>query len=189
MHQQLYGTRRLFDVLRGRYARSSLVRLLLLIGALALLFGRTLIRHVLSSANPFVANDDMRQQIYPFFRFADPQLFPDDLAARYYLDSYPLGYRLFYAWLARVYDPAVVSKVVPYLLFAMLLIAVGAAAYRLGGWMCAWFSLVFCLSSPYFLARVAGGLPRSFGCALLACALAMLIYGRIDLLAVFGVLS
>ncbi len=189
MRQPLYGTRRLVAALRRRYARSSLARLLLFVGALALLFGRTLVRHILYAARPLVANDDMRQQIYPFFRFTDPQVFPNDLAARYYLDSYPLGYRLFYAWLARVYDPAAVTKVVPYLLLAALLIAVGTATYRLGGWICAWFSLVFCLSSPYFLARLAGGLPRAFGCALLACALAMLVYGRIDLLGVCAVLS
>ncbi len=167
----------------------SLLRLALCIGSLGLFFGPALVAHVAHAADPLVFSDDVRQQIYPFFTFRDPQLFPDDLPARYYLDSYPLGYRLLYTWLAPFFDPAAVSKVVPYLLLGILLAAIGLASYRLGGWLAAWFTLVFGLSTPYFLARLAGGLPRSFGLTLLACAIAALVRGRIILLALCAVLG
>lgn len=170
-------------------SRRWLLPFALLVGSLVLLFGPILLQHMRHSAMPMVFNDDARQQIYPFLRFYDPQLFPDDLAARYYLDAYPLGYRLLYTGLAYIVDPVAVSKVVPYLLFAVLLIAVGRASFRLGGWLACWFTLIFSLSSPYFLARLAGGLPRSFGLALLACAIVVLVYGHMRGLALCTVLS
>lgn len=163
--------------------RSSF-RATLLVSSLALRFGPALVEHMRRSTGPFVFNDDVRQQIYPLLRYADPGLFPGDLAARYYLDCYPLGYRLLYAALAPVWSPIAASKVLPYLLLAVVLVALGLASFRLAGWLTAWFTLVFCLSSPYVLARLAGGLPRAFGLALLACAIAALVYGRMRALAV-----
>ncbi|CAA9386731.1 MAG: hypothetical protein AVDCRST_MAG93-9499, partial [uncultured Chloroflexia bacterium] len=71
----------------------------------------------------------------------------------------------------------------------VILVALGYASYRLSGWLGCWFTLAFTLSSPYFLARVMGGLPRGFGLALLACSLAALVHGRMRLLAVLTVLS
>ena len=161
----------------------------LVILSLALVFGRALVDHIRLSANSFAFNDDARQQIYPFLARFQPGLFPNDYAARYYLACFPLGFRAFYTLLASIVDPILVSKVVPYLLFGVILVALGYASYRLSGWLGCWFTLAFTLSSPYFLARVMGGLPRGFGLALLACSLAALVHGRMRLLAVLTVLS
>lgn len=154
-----------------------------------MLFGPALVNHLRLSAEPFAFNDDARQQIYPFLARYQPGLFPDDYAARYYLACFPLGFRALYTLLASIIDPIVVSKIVPYLLFGVILVALGDASYRLSGWVGCWFTLAFTLSSPYFLARVMGGLPRGFGLALLACSLAALVHGRMRLLAVLTVLS
>lgn len=163
--------------------------LVLAAGSLALLFGRSLLVHMAWSADPFTYNDDARQQIYPFYRYEDPRLFPDDLPARYYLDTFPIGYRLWYMALAPIAGAAVVSKVLPYLLFTAMLTLAGLAAYRLGGLLPAWFTLAFGLSSPYFLARLAGGLPRAWGFTLIAGAIAALVYGRVAALALCALLG
>jgi hypothetical protein len=165
------------------------LRLVLVIGSLVILFGGTLRQHIERSADPFTFNDDVRQQIYPFYKYEDPQLFPDDLPARYYLDNFPLGYRLLYTALVPAFGTAGVSKGLPYVLFAILLLMAGLAASRLGGWLPAWFTLAFCLSGSYFLARIAGGLPRSFAFPLLACAIAALASGRMYALALCTVLG
>jgi len=65
----------------------------LAIGALGLVYGRTLAAHVQRGFNPRFMNDDARQQIYPFFRYADSSLFPNDYIADYYVDCLPLGFR------------------------------------------------------------------------------------------------
>jgi hypothetical protein len=163
--------------------------LTLVVLSLGTIFGPALVAHMQLSAQPFAFNDDVRQQIYPFLRYYSPGVFPDDYAARYYLDCFPLGFRALYTALATVVNPVLVSKVVPYLLFGVLLAALGMASYRLSGMIGCWFTLAFSLSSPYFLARLAGGLPRSFGIALLACVLAALVLGRIRWLAALTVVS
>ena len=161
----------------------------LIIASLAALFGSALLGHMRLAANPFAFNDDVRQQIYPFLSYYQPGLFPDDYAARYYLACFPLGFRALYTLLALAVNPVAVSKVVPYLLFVVLLVALAYTAHRLSGWLGTWFTLAFVLSSPYFLARLTGGLPRGFGLALFACILATLVVGRMRLLAIFTVVS
>lgn len=147
--------------------------------SLAAIFGESLVAHMRLAADPNVINDDARQQVYPFFRYADSALFRDDLISDYYLACLPWGYRALYM-IAGYFDAAEgMSKVVPYLELLITVSMLALAAHRFGGKVGAWLAAALCLGSSVYLSRMAGGLPRSFAFPLLACTLAALAYGRI----------
>lgn len=150
---------------------------------LAAFCGPTLARHVNASRDHWRFNDDAGQQVWPFLRFGDPNLFRRDLTADYYLACFPLGYQSLYAAGATVVDPRTLSKVLPYALLAILAAAAALAAGRLRGAAAAWGAVAFCLAAPVFLGRMAGGLPRSFAFPLYALLAAALVSGRPVLLA------
>ena len=172
-----------------RTHRRVLVQLAIAIISLAVLFGPSLVEHATNAASPRWLNDDSRMQIWPFFRYHDPTLFEEDFAADYLLSCMPAGYKLLYRCWSAVADPRTLSKILPYLLLPVLLLATGFGARRLGGAMAAWGAVALCLSSSYFLSRMSGGLPRSFGFPLIATAAAALVLGRPVLLAVCTVLG
>ncbi len=150
----------------------------LVIAALGAVHGPTLVAHVIRGFDPNVLNDDARQQIYPFFRYADSALFNNDYVGDYYLDCLPLGFRALYTLAAPLVDPTVSSKVVPYLLLMIAVAGLGVAANRLGGKAAAWAAMSLALGAGLYLDRMGGGLPRAFGFPILAWALAALSYGR-----------
>ena len=76
---------------------------------------------------------------------------------------------------SRLADPRLLSKLLPYALLIVLIVAVGLTARRLGGSIAMWAAAAMCFASYYPLYRMTGGLPRSFAMPLLAvaaCALA-----------------
>lgn len=153
------------------------------LAALAWAYGPTLSAHIRRSLDPRVFADDARQQIYPFFRYADSSLFPEDYIADYYLDCLPIGFRGLYMLSAPLLDPAAMSNVVMYLMLMLTVIGVGVAANRLGGKVAAWGAMALVLGAGIYLDRMGGGLPRAFGFPVLAWALAALAYGRTKCLA------
>lgn len=157
--------------------------------ALALLYGDALIDHAKASADPYVFNGDTRQQIYPFFRYEDPTLFRNDLASSYYLDNYPIGYRLMYLAVARLDAVRTLSRTLPYILLALTIAGIALAAFRLAGGVPAWFTVALCLAAPYFLERMVGGLPRSFAFPLIALAFAAVTASRVIPLAALSVIA
>lgn len=149
------------------------------VGLLAVVYGPRLLRSMRRATHPLIANDDARQQIFPFFRYADPALFPKDYLGDYYLEALlPGGYKLFYRTAALAWDPAVVASVLPYVLLAVLLVFVAATAYRLGGTIASLFAMALCLTGSPYLLSVGGGLPRAFAFPVLAGGLAALAFGR-----------
>jgi hypothetical protein len=95
-----------------------------------------------------LVQDDARQHIFWMARYRDPQLFQNDLIADYYETLAPLGHRALY-WLAsQVFEPLMVTKVLPLLLgllavvFTYLLIrriGGGPAAGLLGATLVSWY--------------------------------------------------
>jgi hypothetical protein len=155
-----------------------------LIIPLVLGFGAALEAHMKHSSNPFIFNDDVRQQIFPFFRFHEAGLFPHDYFSAYYLACFlPPGYSAFYRFGARVADPACISKVLPYFLLALTVVAVALAARRLAGYLGALVAAGLVLSQGIFLEHMAGGLPRAFAFPALALTATALVYGQPRLLA------
>jgi hypothetical protein len=155
----------------------------LVVGALGLVYGPARAAHMRRGFNPGIFNNDARQQIYPFFRYADSSLFPNDYVGDYYLDCLPLGFRALYTLTAPLIDPSVSSKIVAYLMLLITVVALGVAANRLGGKVAAWGAMAVVLGARLYIVQVGGGLPRAFGFPILACALAALTYGRTNWLA------
>jgi MFS family permease len=150
----------------------------LVFGALAFVYGPTLGAHISRGFNPQIFNDDARQQIYPFFRYADSALFPNDYVGDYYLDNLPIGFRALYTISAPLIDPAISNKIVMYLMLLVTILGLGAAANRLGGKVAAWAAMSLALGASLYIDRMGGGLPRAFGFPILAWALVALSYGR-----------
>ena len=176
-------------LLSGGYLRSWIVKngvfAAALIIPLVFAYGAALAAHMKRASNPFVFNDDVRQQIFPFFQFHEAGLFPHDYFGKYYLACFlPSGYSAFYTLGAKVVDPACISKVLPYFLLTLTVVAVAFAARRLAGYLGALVAAALVLSQGIFLEHMAGGLPRAFAFPVVALSAAALVYGRPRLLAV-----
>lgn len=65
--------------------------------AWAALFGPSLGTHIARSANPLVFNDDVRSQVWPFFRYYEGG-FPSDYIGVYLLETFfPVGCRALFS--------------------------------------------------------------------------------------------
>lgn len=152
---------------------------LVTIGSLLVIFGPVFLKAHLSSINSNLALDDARPQIPPFFRFAEesPSL-TDDYIAQYYLDAYPLGYKLLYASWARFGgDPRHLGKLLHPLLQLVVATALGFAAFRIGRWPAVFLVCALVMSGSAFMTMINGGLSRAFGFPVIAICLAGLLHG------------
>ncbi|WP_019506292.1 hypothetical protein [Pleurocapsa sp. PCC 7319] len=62
----------------------------------------------------YVVQDDARQHVVWLQRFIDPQLFPDDLIADYFMSLAPLGYKAVYWITAKIgIEPIFLAKILP----------------------------------------------------------------------------
>ena len=141
--------------------------------------------HIEASRTRF--NDDVCQHISPFLR-------PLGNGKRDYIDRYclaylPEGYRLLYAEGAKLLNPRLISRLLPYFLLFITAGALALAAWRFAGAGGAWVAVALTLSADVFLERMAGGLPRSFAFPFFAVAAAAAIWGRIYILSAMTVLS
>ncbi len=152
--------------------------LLLAWAALAIVYGPALVDHARKAANPGILHDDARHWVAPFFRYADPGLFPKDTLADYHMAASPVGHRAVYRVAARIVDPAVVSKALPFLQFAVLLMALIWCAWRIGGGACAWATCALALSGYLFFYQMEGGTARSWAFPLTGLATVLLVSGR-----------
>jgi hypothetical protein len=160
-----------------------------IIATLALLFGPGLLQHMRLSADPWHLNDDSRQFVWAFLRLKTPDLFPHDYIAEYYLATSPRAYRLLFEMSAPWIDPRTFGKVLPYVEFLIVLYAAMATTWRLAGPAAAWGTGALLLSTDVVLARLAGGLPRSFAFPLIALAALALVRGKAWRLAGLAVIA
>ena len=157
--------------------RRRLALIAVLVATLALLFGPGLLEYARFAADPWRFNDDAREFTWPFLRFATPGLFAHDYIADYHLATAPRAYRLF-ALSAPLLDPRTLGKLLPFLELSIVLYASVAATLRLAGAAAAWGTGALLLSTDVFLARMGGGLPRSFAFPLVAVAVLALVRGK-----------
>lgn len=156
----------------------SLARWAAAILVLAAAFAPALVRHASVARRPLVFNDDARQQVFPFFRYATDSPVGQDVLGDYQLDLIPPGYRALYQWSAGAIDPTALSKLLPYVLLAVLIGALARAAWILGGGWGAFLTLILTLGSSVFVERMIGGLPRAFAFPVIAVGLAAILAGR-----------
>lgn len=137
--------------------------------AVALISGAIFVwAHLQALTNPWIINDDVRQQIYWMQQWQDPALFQGDFLTGYARHYVTWGVKGLY-WLASWWVPPLwFAKLLPGLLFIGLAVALfqigsGLADRRLGWMMAAGVWLI-----PFFLDNLAGGLARAFAAPLLA---------------------
>src|SRR5688500_5616599 len=138
--------------------------------ALLVAFGPSLVQHALHASRPLVFTDDVRQQVWPFFRYHSSSIEPDYIGDYYLSAFFPFGYRALFAGLATVVDPAVTSRVFAYVALAAYLALIAWTARRLVGPFGAFAAVALALSSGLPLTRMVGGLPRAFGFPVLGLA-------------------
>jgi hypothetical protein len=118
--------------------------------------------------NPYVINDDVRQQLFWMLKWQDPELFRHDLLTEYARHYVPWGVESLY-WLASwIMSPIFFSKVLPGILF----VGMAGCLFKLGEAMgkrrLAWIAVGVYWLMPFFLDRMSGGLARAFAGPLLA---------------------
>jgi len=158
-------------------------------GSLLAIHGPTLRAHFELARDPLVFNDDARWSVYPYYRFSDPSSFTADYAGAYVLAATPAGLRAAYSTAARWIDPMAFTTLAPYGLLLLSVVAIGAAAWRLGGVVSAWASAVLVIGSGYALGRMADATPRAYAFPLLALVLVALVWGRPVALAALVVIA
>ncbi len=156
---------------------------------LCVLYGRGLVEHMKKAADPYFFNDDARIQIFPFFRYSNPESFANDYLGDYALSLLPTGYRALY-WLgAHTVDAFTLSKILPYPMMLFTVVLITLVAFRIGRYPAAFVAACLVLGSNLYIERITGALPRSFGYPIAAAALFALVYGRWRWLAVTTVVG
>ncbi len=141
---------------------------ILLLAFIAVL-GPPLIKHHKIVHDPWVINDDQRQQIFEFYREEGTPVFKDDYIANYYLDTnIPLGFSLLYSIAGYIWDPLEFSRYLQEVLFILLLLFLFLIGKTLGGSITGLLCLLAAFCSYIYLDRIAGGLPRAFSYPLVA---------------------
>lgn len=119
-------------------------------------------------ASPWVANDDVRQQLFWMQRWIDPALYPPDLLNEYARLYVSWGVRGLYRAGCLLFEPLFFAKLVAVALYAWL----GAILYRtaeaLRGRVLGCLALALCWLTPLFMENISGGLARAFAAPLLA---------------------
>ncbi|MEW6350954.1 MAG: hypothetical protein AB1646_18000 [Thermodesulfobacteriota bacterium] len=130
-------------------------------------------------ANPYLINDDVRQQIYWMQRWYDPGLFPDDLLTRYAQEYVPWGVQAVY-WVASWFvEPVAFSNILTgilYVISAGFFFGIGLRFRDDLTAVCVALSFFLCAA---FLHKMAGGLSRSFVVPLLAAYLYFLSVDKV----------
>ncbi|OGR25452.1 MAG: hypothetical protein A2139_07485 [Desulfobacca sp. RBG_16_60_12] len=126
------------------------------------------VAHFQALANPFIINDDVRQQLYWMQQWQDPALFRGDFLTGYARAYVPWGVKGLY-WLASWWvSPLNFSKLLAGFLFVFLAICLFKIGARLADRRLGWAMVVCFWLMPFFLDNLSGGLSRSFAAPLLA---------------------
>jgi len=124
--------------------------------------------HFQALTNPFIINDDVRQQIFWMQQWQDPALFPGDFLTAYARHYVTWGVKGLY-WLASWWvSPLVFSKLLPGFLFIFLAVCLYKIGTRLADHCLGWTMVACFWLMPFFLDNLAGGLARAFAAPLLA---------------------
>ena len=124
--------------------------------------------HFPALTNPFIINDDVRQQLYWMQQWQDPALFPGDFLTGYARDYVPWGVKGLY-WVASWWvAPLYFAKILPGFLFVFLAVCLFKIGTRLADRRLGWMMVAVYWLMPFFLDNLAGGLARAFAAPLLA---------------------
>lgn len=129
------------------------------------LFG---LAHGHALGEPFIVNDDTRQQLFWTQQWQDPELYKNDRLADYAQRYVTWGVKIVYRLASYVVSPLEFSKYLAGLEFIVLGGLLFALGRGLAGRAAGWAVLCLYWLSPFFLHTISGGLARSFGAPLMA---------------------
>ncbi len=137
--------------------------------AVALMSGVVFIlAHLPALTNPFIINDDVRQQLFWMQQWQDPALFRGDFLTAYARHYVPWGVQALY-WVASWFmAPLYFAKVLPGVLFVFLAVCLFKIGTSLSDRRLGWMMVAVSWLMPFFLDNLAGGLARAFAAPLLA---------------------
>jgi hypothetical protein len=131
--------------------------------------------------NPYVINDDVRQQIFWMQQWQDPELYRNDLLTEYARNYVPWGVQAIYKAAAPFANPVQFTKVLTGLLFVITAgFFFGMGLQFRDDLTPIFIAITFCFMGG-FMNKISGGLSQSFGFPLLAAYLFFL--GRNSLVA------
>jgi hypothetical protein len=149
----------------GGLSRATATDLVLVILFSVAIFGYA---HLQTFTNPYIINDDVRQQVFWMQQWLDPEIFQGDLLSDYASHYVTWGVKGIYRLAALGLNPVDFSRVLPGILFAFL----GGCLFKigevLGGRPLAWMAAAVFWLMPFFLYNMAGGLARAFAAPLIA---------------------
>jgi hypothetical protein len=157
-----------------------------LFAAWTFFYSNTLVTHVRAAFNGVNVSDDARIVLVHFLHYSDPELFANDPIGEYHSRGTGAGFFTLYYLAAKLGDPLLLGKLLPYPLFALTLAGVFVAARALAGKTAAFTGVALCLGTAIIMQRLAGGLPRAFAYPFLSWMAAALCLGRVRLLAVLS---
>lgn len=140
------------------------------LGLILVLCGTTLVyvfAHASALLNPYVLNDDVRQQLFWMARWHDPTLFQDDYLARYAQYYVPWGVQAVYYLGSWFMDPIQFSKVVTGVLMVTTAGFLFGLALQFGNVRAAVFVVCLSLFFTSFIRKMSGGLSQGFAYPLL----------------------
>ncbi|MBI4965653.1 MAG: hypothetical protein HY913_20415 [Desulfomonile tiedjei] len=126
------------------------------------------IGHWQALTNPYVINDDVRQQIYWMHQWNDRELFQDDLLSRYARNYVPWGVQAVYYLASPFVNPVQFSKVVAGILYVVTAAFLFGLALQFRNEMAALLVVCAFFFFSTFIRKISGGLSQSFAFPLLA---------------------
>lgn len=117
--------------------------------------------------NSQIATGDQKQHIYWMYRFADPELFTDDLLTKFSSSGKfdPYGYSFLYRTVSRWIDPLLFSKLLPMALAAVSVLYMFLLARTLGGERAGYAAGILFTIELFIIGwekHFQSGVPRSF---------------------------
>ncbi len=161
----------------------------LLVLLFAWVFGPSFLEHLHKGLDPLWFHDDARIQVFPFYRYLEPEAWTNDYVGDYALSLIPIGHRVLMMIAGRFVPAHVVGAYLGYATFFVTLIVVAYTARRLTHRWAGWIAAATMVSSSLLMERVISGLPRAFAFPVMALALLWTIEGRVTRLAVVVVVG
>lgn len=113
--------------------------------------------------NPYVINDDVRQQLFWMQQWEQPELFQNDLLTSYSKNYVPWGVQAVYYLASPFMAPVDFSKILTGILFVLGALLIFLLGKNLGDDLTGVLLVALYLISNTFLYQISGGLSRAFG--------------------------
>ncbi len=117
--------------------------------------------------NPYIINDDVRQQLFWMQRWCQPGIYPEDLLSSYARMYVPWGVQGLYYAASFFCSPLYFSNILTGVLYVLTGSLIFLSGNRIGDYRLGLAALCIYWVSPFFLHSMAGGLARGFAAPLL----------------------